>query len=65
MIYAYNLIAFPLTLVVMGIYLYRYFKKNQNFGSMDEMLEIIEMVKPHCFFIDFFLIGFSYIYFVN
>ena len=41
------------------------YKKNQFFPPMEDLLLLIYVVKPHCFFIDFFLVEFGYLYFVN
>ena len=63
--WATNLIAFPMIFIVLSVYLVRYYKKNQFFPPMEDLLLLIYVVKPHCFFIDFFLVAFGYLYFVN
>ena len=63
--FATTLIAFPAMLIVMFHYFYKFNEKHNCFPSIEQMLLKIYIIKPHCFFIDFFLVAFGYLYFVN
>jgi len=44
---------------------YNFFKAHGRLPVIDEFKDSVEYLTPHCFFIDFFLIAFGYLYFVN
>jgi len=62
---AYLLISLPALIMMMFFPFYNFFKAHGRLPVIDEFHDAVEYLTPHCFFIDFFLIAFGYLYFVN
>lgn len=62
---ATTLIAFPAMVIVITHYFYKFHEKHNCLPAMEQIVLKIQIVRPHCFFIDFFLIAFGYLFFVN